>query len=191
MLAWTLLILLVLALCAIAVLGTLVASQRVKADYSEAVHFSDQFAESVGKAMPELSEDARRIILRATEHIDDRKLAQAMSQTVKWQYGPYQHWRYGPLYLKMVAYFAYVVGRRGDTQELIEYPESLDLEHSLFAVMKPYIFALSYFDHLQGSEVRRFCAVSTEEQIKKLAAWIFEKTKRSESSSYWVPPLRS
>jgi len=52
--------------------------------------------------------------------------------------------------------------------------------------MKPYIFALSYFDHLRGSEIRRYCAdPEDKDAVGRLIGWIVNETQNSEPSLYW------
>ena len=171
---WTLLIFFVLALCTIAVLGTLVATQRAKADYSQALHFAEQFAELIGKTMPSLSEEQRKQVLKATGHIDDGKLARRMSKMVS---SP--TW-----YDKVLAYFrpAYFRYREDRTYDV----QRDDLTLDLVTAMKPYIFALSYFDHLRGPKIRHYCAQQPD-GVRKVAAWIFDQTRHSEPSLYWDP----
>jgi hypothetical protein len=178
---WTALILLILVLCIIAVIGTVRASQRVKADYSEATYFAEQFAEAIGKAMPELSWEQRESVLRATEHIDKGKLARRMSQQV---------WQWRSAHIRDPRTYHVLVKLRGLFMRMryISQAEFVHLQHDmrLSAAMKPYIFALSYFDHLLGYEVRGFCAREPELAVRSLAGWIFAQTGHDlRRSSYW------
>jgi hypothetical protein len=180
---WTLLIVLVLALCIIAVLGGFLASQQIKADYSKATYFAEEFAEAIGKVMPELSESQKDQVLRVTEHIDDAQLARRMSESA------WHRWIYLRSH-KSYKYYGFFRLRRSNApspeDRLQDFRAMPDNELRLFTAMKPYIFALSYFDHLLGSLVRRACATDSE-AVNSLAAWIFAQTKKSSPSSYWQP----